>query len=104
MISLSRKAGKLIYGFDVVKDSVLTEQAKLVIFSADISQKTKQSMVKIITDNKELEYRDTPLIMHDYAVICGKPTGVLAITDSGFATAIIKLLQEDERLYDRKEY
>ncbi len=94
MISLSKKAGKLLNGFDVVKEAVLSQQAHLVIFSADVSERTKKTMLRVIADcgDIEISVKETPLVMRDYAVICGKPTGVLAITDSGFATAIMKLI------------
>lgn len=96
ILSLSRKAGKLIYGFDVVKAAVRGGEAKLVIFSSDVSERTKRSMMNVLEEVDDLDRAvDTPLPMFEYARICGKPTGVLALTDKGFADAARKLLEAD---------
>ena len=46
-LSLSKKAGKLILGFDVVKESVQNKTAKLVVLASDVSFKTKKVRKKI---------------------------------------------------------
>lgn len=97
IISLSRKAGQLIYGFDSVKEAVLNGKAKMVIFASDVSDRTRRSMEHVMDENNaHIARRMTPLPMFEYARICGKPTGVLALMDKGFADAARKLLADEE--------
>lgn len=96
MVSLSRKAGKLTNGFDAVKEAVQDGSAKLVIYSCDISARTKTAMDRVVQAGENpTRQLSTKLTMHDYGCICGKPTGVLALTDAGFATAVANLIEED---------
>ncbi|MEG2074168.1 MAG: ribosomal L7Ae/L30e/S12e/Gadd45 family protein [Angelakisella sp.] len=89
IVSLSRKAGKLTYGFDAVKDTIYSGEAELVLYAQDVSQRTKTSMDKVIGEgNKPTPSLSTQLTMYDYAQICGKAAGVLAVTDAGLAAAI----------------
>ncbi|MEG0540696.1 MAG: 50S ribosomal protein L7 [Angelakisella sp.] len=95
LVSISRKAGKLIYGFDAVKDTVYSGEAQLVLYAQDVSQRTRDSMDKVLdTGNEPPRTLATHLTMYDYAQICGKATGVLAVTDAGLAAALSKVFAE----------
>lgn len=96
IISLSRKAGRLINGFDAVKESVDGGEAQLVVYAQDVSERTKRSMDRVIENcGRLLPALVTELSMFDYGRICGKPTGVLAITDRGLAETAAKLITTD---------
>ena len=96
-ISLSRKAGKLIMGFDAVKEAVYSEKALVVIYASDLSARTASSMDKVIEVGSNPPYRlVTEFTMYDYSQICGKLVGVLAIADQGFADGIHKLTSKGE--------
>ncbi|MEA5011617.1 MAG: ribosomal L7Ae/L30e/S12e/Gadd45 family protein [Angelakisella sp.] len=103
MISLCRKAGKLKTGFDAVKETVQKGEASLVLYAADLSEKTRSSM------DWELEKAFDPpnrrilaVTMEELSTVCGKRTGVLAVLDDGLAGAIEKLIlqsnEEDSNL------
>lgn len=97
IISLSRKAGKLVNGFDAVKDAINSGQAKLIIYASDVSDRTKRSMDWVLENSfNKIPAKDTDLPMFEYGRICGKITGVLALTDKGFADAAAKLIEADE--------
>ncbi len=95
MISLCRKAGKLKTGFDAVKEAIEKDEARLVIYAADLSEKSRKS----IDWYAEQAYspppcRQTSLTMEELSAVCGKRTGILAITDPGFAQAVHRLLTQ----------
>ncbi|MEG1686803.1 MAG: ribosomal L7Ae/L30e/S12e/Gadd45 family protein [Angelakisella sp.] len=94
IVSLSRKAGRLLYGFDSVKEAVQGGEAKLVLLANDISERTQRGMERAAGEaTPPTPIMATDLSMEDYARICGKPTGVLAITDKGFAEAAARLIE-----------
>lgn len=86
-LSLSKKAGKLILGFDVVKESVQNRMAKLIVLASDVSFKTKKEMDFICT-NHGVKRIVIPLKMDEIWYVLGKRAGVIAITDDGFANMI----------------
>lgn len=97
ILSLCRKAGKLKMGFEPVKETLLQQEARLILYAGDLSHKTRESM------DWHLRQMDRPPpccllsdTMEELAVLCGKKTGILAITDQGLADAIQKLLNQSE--------
>ena len=99
MISLTRKAGKLVFGFDAVVEAAEKGEVKLIVFAEDLSARTKSSVEKAVNSGKyPPRMLDTKLSMFDYAQICGKPVGVLAIKDDGLATAITGLIKEESNI------
>lgn len=88
-LSLCKRAGKLILGFDVVKKSMQDQTAELVVIAKDLSQKTR----------KEIEYLseqlDVPVLAIDFTLdelwyLIGKRVGVMSITDYGLSEKIKK--------------
>ena len=95
MISLCRKAGKLKTGFDAVKEVVQKDEAKLVLYASDLSAKTRDAMEW----QAQQAYSppaciQVPMTMEELSAVCGKRTGILAITDCGLAQAVGKLLRQ----------
>lgn len=90
-LSLSKKAGKLILGFDVVKESVQNKTAKLVVLASDVSFKTKKE-IDFICANQKVKRTMIPLKMDEIWYVLGKRAGVIAITDDGFADMIYSVV------------
>ena len=86
-LSLSKKAGKLILGFDVVKESVQNKTAKLVVLASDVKKKKKKE-IDFICANQKVKRIMIPLKMDEIWYVLGKRAGVIAITDDGFADMI----------------
>ncbi len=82
-LSLARKAGVLVTGFDSVKDSVLKHKAFIVVFAADISPATKKRMLRQM--EQDVAVYKTTLTQFELSQITKKPVGVLAITEKGLA-------------------
>lgn len=98
LVSLSKKAGKLVVGFDAVKEAVYSGQAYMVILASDLSPKTAIAMDRVLENmgNNPPYKLVSDLTMYDYSQICRKLVGVLAITDQGFADGIRKLPPNSE--------
>lgn len=86
-ISLCKRAGKLIMGFDVVKESLIDNSSKLLVVANDISPKTLKEViflsekykVKLITINQTLD---------ELWYILGKRVGVLSVIDEALSQKI----------------
>lgn len=93
MLSLCRKAGKLKIGFGPVKDSIEDGEARLVLFAADFSPRSRERMEKALAKSGDpTGSRTVEASMEDLARVCGKQAGVVAVTDEGFAAGLTRLL------------
>lgn len=89
LISLCRKAGKLVPGFDPVAQSIQDGKAVLILLAVDLSPKTRSEVAYTISKGrKPLQIIDLPYTMDELSVVLGRRSGVLAITDKGLAGAI----------------
>lgn len=82
-ISLARKSGKFVSGFDPVKEAVLNKSAKIVIIARDISEKTVKR-VRYFCDGVTPIYI-SELTQFDFSQVAGRLTGVMAVTDENLA-------------------
>ncbi len=89
LLGICRKAGKLKLGFDPVADS-LGKEARLLIFSSDVSPKTKERMLKkaSVFKTAALDIEETS---DDIWYAIGKRVAVMSVTDRGLAENIIRL-------------
>lgn len=83
LLGICRKAGKLKLGFDPAAAS-LGRDAQLLLFTADISPKTRARMLK---KAEGLPVKSLDLAETSDTVYCsiGKRVAVMAITDKGLA-------------------
>jgi ribosomal protein L7Ae-like RNA K-turn-binding protein len=82
-LSLCRKAGALVMGFDAVKDSVLRGKAQLVLCAADISEGTRRRVGTFCED--WVEVLDVPYTQFELSQVSKKLTAVFAVTDENLA-------------------
>lgn len=82
-LSLCRKAGKLVMGFDAVEDAAVKGMAWLVLTAADASPKTVQRMARNVGDL--VDVLPTPLTMDRLAPLGRRPVAVFAVTDRNLA-------------------
>lgn len=90
-LGLCLKAGKLKTGFDSVKKTLPV--AALLLFSADVSPKTKERML-FFSNAAGVRAADLTFASHDLHFALGKRAAVLAITDPGMAEAFLKKLSD----------
>ena len=92
LISMCRKAGKLVMGMG---------NARVVFVASDLSEKSLKE-VRYTCAKYDAKLYALGLTMDEIALGIGKRTGVLAMTDAGFAKSCIKGL--DEIAIDREEF
>lgn len=95
LISICRKAGKLVMGMDMVKDACNTGTAKAVFAASDFSPKSLKE-VKFACARNGVKLYALGLTMDEIGAGLGKRTGALAMTDGGFAKSCAKGLEEIE--------
>lgn len=89
-LGLCRKAGCLILGFDAVKKAAQQGEAKLLLCTADISEKTKKE-VRFFSDRYQILMREIPFNMEQVQDVIGKRIGVLAVTSENFADLLSRV-------------
>ncbi len=96
-LSMCRKAGKLILGMDEVKNTVRKREARLVLLTSDLSEKSRREMEFLCGrfGTQILTLTDTML---DLADGVGKRCGILCVTDKGFADSIRKKLGTQSKI------
>lgn len=92
LIGLAMKAGKVVSGESTVETTIRSEEAYLVLIAEDASKNTTKKFTNMCT------YRHVPMYFYQLKTDLGRMIGKeyrasLAITDEGFADAIIKLLE-----------
>ena len=89
-LSLTRKAGGLIMGFDSVKESVNKGKAVLVLCASDVSEGTRRRVGTFCEG--WVEIIDMAETQFELSQISKKPTGVFAVTDEELTTLCRKSL------------
>lgn len=91
-LGLCKKAGKLIFGFDMTAEAMTKKTAVSVLLSEDCSERTARN-IKRIAEETGTEVLILPLTMDEIGYAVAKRAGVLAVCDSGFSKKIKELLE-----------
>lgn len=84
LLTICRKAGRVIMGFDAVKEAALEKGVSCVIVSDDISLKTLKE-VKFFCNNTHTKIIKLDIDSADIFDALGKEVVVMAVVDFGFA-------------------
>lgn len=84
LLTICKRAGRIIMGFDAVKEAVLEKGVSCVIVSNDISIKTLKE-VKFFCNNTHTKIVKLDIDSTDIFYALGKEVVVMAIVDFGFA-------------------
>lgn len=95
-LSLCRKAGALVTGFDAVKDSVFKGSAQLVLCAGDLSEGTRRR-VGFFCETQDVPLYALAETQAALAHICKKPAGVFAVTDPQLARLCKKNLPPPDK-------
>jgi ribosomal protein L7Ae-like RNA K-turn-binding protein len=95
MLSIAKKAGKVISGEDTVEKEIKAHKAELVIIATDSSENTKKKFFNIC------KFRNIKYIEFGVKELLGKYTGksyraVLCIKDRNFKDTILKIFNGGE--------
>ena len=95
LLGICRKAGKLKLGMDMAKSACASGEAKAVLAASDISAKSMKE-ISYSCGRYGVKLYALGMTMDSTADAVGKRTGILAVTDAGFAKAFAKGLTEIE--------
>ena len=101
LLGICRKAARIKLGFDPVADS-LGKEACLLVFSSDVSPKTKERMLKKAEPFKTAAL-DIDETSDDIWCAIGKRVAVMAITDKGLAERLVQLDHESRATENHDE-
>lgn len=87
ILTICRKSGRFVSGFDAVKEAVLEGNVSCVIVTEDISQNTLKE-VRFMCNNCNVEIIELELDSYDMFDIAGKKTVVAGICDFGMASKV----------------
>ena len=90
-LSLAKKSGKLVMGFDAVKTAVIHGTAYIVLLADDLSEKTVKRVNYFCEDLTEVH--NTGLTQFEISQVAGRLTGVLAVADENLAILARNALQ-----------
>lgn len=93
MLSLTKKAGKLVLGFDVAKEAVEKKNAGLVLLAKDLSPKSRKEIV-LVCEKSGARTKDLPFTMEELWFLVGKRAGILAVADEGLAKKLSELVDD----------
>lgn len=91
-LGLCKKAGKLCLGFDCSCEKIKNKEAKLILFTKDISERSEKSILKFAKEFN-IKYKKISIYMHQIGDIFGKQSGIICIIDQGFAAKIETLIE-----------
>ncbi len=97
LLSLCMKAGKLRYGLETVRSTVVKNEAFLLLTTGDLSSKTIKE-VSYLADRFSLPHLKLNANMDDVDFAIGKRSGVLAITEEGFSKKLAEIHNEMEEI------
>ena len=90
LLGLCRRAGKLAAGFDACAIAAREGKARLLLAARDISPKTYKNLC-YEAGRAGIPAARIEAPMGDLGRACGVKAGVLAVTDQGFADALLGL-------------
>ncbi|MCQ2434077.1 MAG: ribosomal L7Ae/L30e/S12e/Gadd45 family protein [Oscillospiraceae bacterium] len=91
LLTMCRRAGKLLLGFDAVKEAAVRGQVACVLLAADASAKTEKEIRFVC---KDIPIRRDSRTMDEFAMYFRKRTAVFGVCDSGFAKKLLEYLPE----------
>ena len=89
LLGLARRAGKISYGAEGTMNDIKRHKTKLIVFAEDISERTKNEILKIADGIPVIELSVSKEAL-GYAVGT-KPTAVLSVNDSNFKKGILEV-------------
>ncbi|MGL5972814.1 MAG: hypothetical protein ACRCZK_03780 [Oscillospiraceae bacterium] len=90
LISLSKRAGFLVAGFDMVENEATLNNKGVLLITNDVSTNTLKKMTQIIK-NLNLRFINLSVTKEDINNLIGKYAGLLYINNEGMADKIIKV-------------
>lgn len=94
LLTICRRAGRMVMGFDSVKDGINNGSVLTVIVAMDISPKTLKEAA-FITEQDGIPLLYLHASMDDLWGALGKRVGIIGCTDKGFSKKLSAILIEN---------
>ncbi|MFA9380819.1 MAG: L7Ae/L30e/S12e/Gadd45 family ribosomal protein [Acetanaerobacterium sp.] len=94
MIGMSKRAGKLVAGFDTVTEGVRTGSIACVFYASDVSPKTIKELAYICNQENAATV-PVPVTMDEIKRITARRAGIFAVTDAGLRRKINEMTRSD---------
>lgn len=95
-LGICRRAGKLVIGFDPLKDAVEQSKALLVLVASDISGNTLKK-VNTVTTGGNVPCYTVNRTKDEISFSLGKTCACLAVIDKGFADKLTQLILAEQK-------
>lgn len=95
LMGMARRAGKIVLGFDAVEEAVHKRKAISVYCAQDLSSRTQRNMRRVC-EEEQIVLLLIPCTIDELTAAVGKPAGIVALTDKGFADRANDLLSQLE--------
>ena len=93
LLTICRKASKLVIGFDAACEEIKKGNAKCILLAEDISPKTKKE-IDFYCSKADIKAETAPFDKETIKDSIGKAAAVIAVCDEGFAKRFTELLNE----------
>lgn len=94
LLGMARKAGKTEFGYEKTLGSIYGKKAKAVFCANDLSEKTKRGL-EIAADDTNIDIITVKYSMFEISSAVGLKTGIVTLTDFGFARKLKSLLDSE---------
>ncbi|MFO7659723.1 MAG: ribosomal L7Ae/L30e/S12e/Gadd45 family protein [Candidatus Cloacimonadaceae bacterium] len=95
LIQFSRKAGKLVNGFEACKKEILNGKVRLLILTQDVADNTKDKIMKFVTETGIAVPTHQFGTQKELSAALGLPwTAVFGILDKNFASKIVSYIEQ----------
>lgn len=89
LLSLCRKAGKLVTGFDEVRQAIWGAEAKVIVLASDLSPKRAEDIEYTArSERPPVKVVYTTHTMDELMQVLGRRTGIIAVTEKGLADSV----------------
>ena len=95
LLTICRKAGRLVMGFDPAKEALAEGKAKLVLLAENISPKTEKE-INFFAAKINVPVMRSGCTQEDFFNGIGKKVGIVTICDEGFSKKAAVLANEPQ--------
>ncbi len=95
LLTMCKKAGRLVTGMDMAKDACRNGTAFAVFTASDLSEKSLKE-IKFHCGRDGVPIYAAGMTMDEIGTALGKRSGIIAVTDKGFAKGLAKGLTPAE--------
>lgn len=87
LLGICIKAGKLLTGFEAVREGAGKGRVRLILLARDLSPKSRKEM-EYIAEKQSIPVHILPVAMEEIWYRTGRRAGILALTDQGLADLV----------------